>query len=152
MTQGERVRRVRKELRLTLEKFGEKVGVGKTAISNIEKGNRNLTEQMAKSICREFSVDYTWLTTGEGDDIFEKSPSSTMEQLKKEFDLDDFSYNLVYQYLKLNADQRQAVRDFFYSAAAPEPNIADQFPNTAAELEAQYGPSEAVDKNEKEVG
>lgn len=83
MTQGERVRRVRKELRLTLEKFGEKVGVGKTAISNIEKGNRNLTEQMAKSICREFSVDYTWLTTGEGDDIFEKSPSSTMEQLKK---------------------------------------------------------------------
>lgn len=159
MTQGERVRRVRKELRLTLEKFGEKVGVGKTAISNIEKGNRNLTEQMAKSICREFSVDYTWLTTGEGDDIFEKSPSSTMEQLKKEFDLDDFSYNLVYQYLKLNADQRRTVRDFFYNAAtstdtaaAPEPNIADQFPNTAAELEAQYGPSEAVDKNEKEVG
>ena len=152
MTQGERVKKVRKKLGLTLEKFGEKVGVGKTAISNIEKGNRNLTEQMAISICREYNVDYTWLTTGEGDDIFEKSPSSTMEQLKKEFDLDDFSYNLVYQYLKLNADQRQAVRDFFYTAAAPEPNIADQFPNTAAELEAQYGPSEAVDKNEKEVG
>ena len=159
VTQGERVRRVRKELRLTLEKFGEKVGVGKTAISKIEKDERNLTEQMAKSICREFSVDYTWLTTGEGDDIFEKSPSSTMEQLKKEFDLDDFSYNLVYQYLKLNADQRQAVRDVFYNAAttadtaaAPEPNIADQFPNTAAELEAQYGPGVQVNKNEKEVG
>lgn len=152
MTQGERVKKVRKKLGLTLEKFGEKVGVGKTAISNIEKGNRNLTEQMAISICREFHVDYTWLTTGKGDDIFEKSPSSTMEQLKKEFDLDDFSYKLVYQYLKLNADQRQAVRDFFYTAAAPEPSIADQFPNTAAELEAQYGPSEPVDKNEKEVG
>jgi len=159
MTQGERVKKVRKKLGLTLEKFGEKVGVGKTAISNIEKGNRNLTEQMAISICREYNVDYTWLTTGEGDDIFEKSPSSTMEQLKKEFDLDDFSYKLVYQYLKLNADQRQAVRDFFYNAATsadtaatPEPNIADQFPGTAAELEAQYGPSEPVDKGEKEVG
>ena len=33
-----------------------------------------------------------------------------------------------------------------------EPNIADQFPGTAAELEAQYGPSEPVDKGEKEVG
>ena len=60
---------------------------------------------------------------------------------------------------KLNADQRQAVRDFFYNAAtsadtaaAPEPNIADQFPNTAAELEAQYGPGVQVNKNEKEVG
>lgn len=159
MTQGERVKAVRKNLQLTLDKFGEKLGVTKQTISRIENGVNNLTEQMAKSICREFSVDYTWLTTGEGDDIFEKSPSSTMEQLKKEFDLDDFSYNLVYQYLKLNADQRQAVRDFFYNAAtsadtaaAPEPNIADQFPNTAAELEAQYGPGVQVNKNEKEVG
>lgn len=159
MTQGERVRQVRKELGLTLEKFGERIGLKKSGLSQIENGKNSVTDQVIKSICREFSVDYTWLTTGEGDDIFEKSPSSTMEQLKKEFDLDDFSYNLVYQYLKLNADQRRTVRDFFYNAAtstdtaaAPEPNIADQFPNTAAELEAQYGPSEAVGKNEKEVG
>ncbi len=159
MTQGERVRKIRKTLGLTLEKFGDKLGIKKAAVSKIEKGENSLTDANMKAICREFHVDYTWLTTGEGDDIFEKSPSSTMEQLKKEFDLDDFSYNLVYQYLKLNADQRQAVRDFFYNAAtsadtaaAPEPNIADQFPGTAAELEAQYGPGVQVNKNEKEVG
>lgn len=64
---GERVRAIRKSLGLTLERFGEKVGVGKTAISNIEKGKRNLTEQMTKSICREFGVEYIWLTTGEGE-------------------------------------------------------------------------------------
>lgn len=159
MTQGERVRQVRKELGLTLEKFGERIGMKKNSISQIENGKNSVTDQVIKSICREFNVDYTWLTTGKGDDIFEKSPSSTMEQLKKEFDLDDFSYKLVYQYLKLNADQRQAVRDFFYNAAtsadtaaAPDSNIADQFPGTAAELEAQYGPSKSVDKGEKEVG
>lgn len=67
MTQGERVREVRKSLGLTLEKFGARLGVTKVAISNIEKGNRNLTEQMAKSICREFNVDYGWLTTGSGE-------------------------------------------------------------------------------------
>ena len=135
MTQGERVRKIRKTLGLTLEKFGDKLGIKKAAVSKIEKGENSLTDANMKAICREFHVDYTWLTTGKGDDIFEKSPSSTMEQLKKEFDLDDFSYKLVYQYLKLNADQRQAVRDFFYNAAtsadtaaAPDPNIADQFP------------------------
>ena len=48
MTQGERVKEIRKALGLTFEKFGEPLGVGKTAISNIEKGNRNLTEQMTK--------------------------------------------------------------------------------------------------------
>ena len=36
MTQGERVREIRKALGLTLEKFGDKLGVGKTAISKIE--------------------------------------------------------------------------------------------------------------------
>lgn len=67
MTQGERVKEVRKSLGLTLEKFGARLGVTKVAISNIEKGNRNLTEQMTKSICREFNVDYGWLTTGSGE-------------------------------------------------------------------------------------
>ena len=67
MTQGERIKEVRKSLNLTLEKFGDRLGVTKVAISNIEKGNRNLTEQMTKAICREFNVDYIWLTTGEGE-------------------------------------------------------------------------------------
>lgn len=67
MTQGERIKDVRNSLGLTLEKFGEKLGVTKTAISRLEKGERSLTEQMTKSICREFSVDYMWLTTGEGE-------------------------------------------------------------------------------------
>lgn len=67
MIQGERIREVRNTLGLTLEKFGDRLGVTKVAISNIEKGNRNLTEQMTKAICREFNVDYMWLTTGDGE-------------------------------------------------------------------------------------
>ena len=67
MTQGERIRELRNTLGLTLEKFGDRLGVTKVAISNIEKGNRNLTEQMTKAICREFNVDYMWLTTGDGE-------------------------------------------------------------------------------------
>ena len=67
MTQGERVREVRKALNLTLEKFGGKLGVTKQTVSRIENGINNLTEQMTKSICRDFHVDYIWLTTGEGD-------------------------------------------------------------------------------------
>ena len=67
MTQGERIREVRNTLGLTLEKFGDRLGVTKVAISNIEKGNRNLTEQMTKAICREFNVNYMWLTTGDGE-------------------------------------------------------------------------------------
>lgn len=67
MTQGERVKAIRKELNMTLEQFGEKLGVTKTAISYVENNKRNLTEQMLLSICREFGVNEIWLRTGEGD-------------------------------------------------------------------------------------
>ena len=67
MTQGERVRELRKFLNLTLEKFGKSLGVGKTAISKIENNERKLTEQMILSICREFRVNYFWLTEGKGE-------------------------------------------------------------------------------------
>lgn len=74
MTQGERIKKIRKNFNLTLEEFGKRLGVTKVAISNIENGNRKLTNQMAVSICREFNVNEIWLRTGEGgeDNMFTK--------------------------------------------------------------------------------
>lgn len=63
---NERIRELRKALGYTLERFGSRLGVTKTAISNIERGERNVTDQMFVSICREFDVNEEWLRTGEG--------------------------------------------------------------------------------------
>ena len=52
LTQGERVREVRKSLQLTLEEFGKKLGVQRAIISKIEIGDRTLTDRMIKDICR----------------------------------------------------------------------------------------------------
>ena len=72
-TIGERIKKLRTsdELNLTLEKFGERVGVTKTAISKIEKNERNTTDQMFKSICREFNVNPESLRNGTGDMFLE---------------------------------------------------------------------------------
>lgn len=67
MTQGERIRELRKALKLTLDRFGERVGVKKSALSQIENGKSGVTDQMIKSICREFDVSETWIKTGEGE-------------------------------------------------------------------------------------
>ena len=82
MTENERVKEVRKTLNLTLEKFGERIGVTRGSMSNIENGNRSLTEQMTKSICREFGVDYMWLTTGEGE-MFVESDDNFFERIDR---------------------------------------------------------------------
>ena len=67
MTQNERIKEVRKSLGLTLEKFGERIGLKKSAVSLIENGKNAVTDANVKAICREFGVDYIWLTTGEGE-------------------------------------------------------------------------------------
>lgn len=67
MTKGERVKEIRKVLGLSGEKFGEQLGVSRAAISNIEKGKRNVTDQMFLSICREFNVNEEWLRNGSGE-------------------------------------------------------------------------------------
>lgn len=82
MTQGERVREIRKVLNMTMEQFGEKIGVTKATISNIENGNRNATEHMTKSICREFNVNYAWLTDGMGE-MFLESDDDFMERIDR---------------------------------------------------------------------
>lgn len=109
MTQGERVREIRKALNLTLEKFGGKLGVGKGAISAIETGARNLTEQMAVSICREYNVNYDYLMNGEGE-MFDTLPQTILEELCKQYDLDGFDKILLEMYLEMTESQRDVLK------------------------------------------
>lgn len=68
LTQGERVRYIRKQknVNLTLEKFGERIGLKKSSLSQIENNVNSLTDSNIKAICREFNVNEEWLRTGNG--------------------------------------------------------------------------------------
>lgn len=86
MTQGERVKEVRKSLDLTLEKFGERIGLKKNSLSQIENGRNSLTDQTASSICREFNVSEEWLRDGTG---------NMFVDLSKEIQIARFFGNMV---------------------------------------------------------
>ncbi len=64
---GERVKELRKVLGLSGEKFGEKIGVTRSAISDIERGRNGLSDSNILAICREFNVNEEWLRTGSGE-------------------------------------------------------------------------------------
>ena len=118
MTQGERVKEIRKYLNLTLEKFGEKLGVGKTAISKIEKNERSLTDQMAKSICREFNVNEHWLRTGEGEMFIELPEEDETAAIVYELlgpeknELFDLILEVIRTYKELSPSSQQVMREF----------------------------------------
>lgn len=95
MTINERVKEVRKIHKMTLEQFGEHIGVTKATISRIENGNRTVTEQMIKSICREFNINEEWLRNGTG-------------SMKLEIDL-DIEYGRICADLGINDDRAKKI-------------------------------------------
>lgn len=135
-----RIKEVRETKGLSQAEFAEMLNLKRNSISLIEVGKRNPSDRTIMDICSKFNVSEEWLRTGTGQ-MFVKTPSSTMDQLKKEFNLDDFSYNLVYQYLKLDPEQRRSVRDFFYNVVdAGDMDLFDDIPDTPEELEVMCPP------------
>ena len=109
MEQGERIKQIRKSLDLTLEKFGEKLGVGKGAISTLENGKRNLTDQMAKAICREYNVNYDYLIYEEGE-MFSDLPQTILDELCAQYSLNDFDKAIIELYVNTPLELRQEVK------------------------------------------
>lgn len=72
-TINERVKELRTALDLSGEKFGARTGVSRSAVSKIEKGIVNVTEQMILAICREFNVSEEWLRNGTGEMFYTMS-------------------------------------------------------------------------------
>lgn len=109
MTQGERVLEIRKVLGLTMDKFGEKLGVQKSAISKIEKDKVNLSDQMVKLICREYNVNYDWLMDEDGE-MFSDLPQTVLDELCSQYELDDLDRFIVELYVGLPNDVRDGIK------------------------------------------
>ena len=64
---NERIKEIREVLKLSQEEFGKRIGITRAAISNIEKGIRNPSEQTIKFICKEYKINQNWLKSGIGE-------------------------------------------------------------------------------------
>lgn len=122
---GERVKQIRKNKGMTLEKFGERVGVTKQTVSRIENGVNALTEQMLLSVCREFDVNEQWLRTGEGEMFKERSPSEEIGYYVEdllEYDghgnpFYDMIIEMMKTYVELDEKSQAVIRDYFQSVS-----------------------------------
>jgi len=69
----ERIKALRKALKLTQAKFAEQLGVKPNTISQYESGRNEPIDAVVSLICREFNVSETWLRTGEGEMYVQRS-------------------------------------------------------------------------------
>ena len=112
-----RIKLIRKTLGISQRDFGKKIGISDTAVSKLESGERNPSEQTLKSICREFNVDYFWLTEGADVDMFMKLPNTLMEKLSERYNLNKKSQMVLKTYLEAPDDEKEAIENFLTTLA-----------------------------------
>lgn len=64
---NERIKVLRKSLKLSQQEFGERIGVKQGSVAGYESGARIPLDAIISSICREFGVSEVWLRTGDGE-------------------------------------------------------------------------------------
>lgn len=146
MTQGQRIKEIRKSQGLTMEKFGRELGVGKTAISKLEKGENKLTDQMAKSICREFNINEEWLRTGSGNmriTVENEAAAAVSDLMEKSNPLYDTIKDIMITYQKLDLESRKII-DHFIEEALSQKNHSQKLAEPASPILSQLSIEEKV--------
>lgn len=104
----ERIKFLRKELNLSQPKFGEKMGVSRDVISNIELGRVPIKDMMFNLICKTFNVNPVWLKDGEGQ-MFIDTPNILIDNLAVEYNLNPTEKKIISNFVNLSESERNQI-------------------------------------------
>ena len=121
---NERIKALRKELKLTQQEFADKLNIKRGAVANYEIGRNEPIDAVVSLICKTFNVDEGWLRSGEGN-MFLELPEED-EEAAYVSELLEYSDNDLYKLIKeimhtyhdLTPKSKEVIRDF--SAALRE--------------------------------
>ena len=116
MNINERVKILRKQLKLTQIQFGQKTAISQGHLTAIENGKREVTEKTIKVICSEFNINEAWLRTGEGE-MKQTGENPILTELRKKYSLDALDEIILRSFLELKPEQRAAVTAYITKLA-----------------------------------
>jgi len=137
----DRLKLLRKELRITQQELADRVGISRGNIAAYEVGKNSPSDAVISLICREFNVNEEWLRTGAGEMFIEETPDEEFMRMAKAvaagdtradrmirktlmcfYEMDDLGKETLMNFIQNLADSRQE-------------GPADKVPETPEELE-----------------
>lgn len=120
-----RVKDIRKTLKLTQQEFGQRIGITNAAVSRIESGENGITEANILAIVREFNVSEDWLRTGEGEMFRTRSRDEEIAAFIGSITLrndpgDDFKRRLIHVLARLSTEDWRLLEDLATRLAEEE--------------------------------
>jgi len=113
---SERVRILRESEGLSRDDFGERLGVSRDVILNIEMARLARPEQkepLFKLMCKEFGASYEWIMTGQGS-MKVMSQEDAIERFASEHGISYYAKKVLESYLALEGETKEAVDGWLY--------------------------------------
>ena len=86
-TQGSRLKKIRKELKLSQEEFGKQIGLTRAAIAAVEADNNKFSNDVLCKLILTFDVNVNYLLVGKGNVFnapeFEQVKDELAQQVRK---------------------------------------------------------------------
>ena len=122
---NERLKELRKTLKLTQQEFADRLNIKRGAIANYEIGRNVPIDAVVSLICKEFNVNEDWLRDGSGEMFKERSPSEEIGYYVEdllEYDghgnpFYDMIVEMMKTYVELDEKSQAVIRDYFRSVS-----------------------------------
>lgn len=103
---NQRIKEVRQHLNLSQREFGERLGVSRGVLNNIESNVVEAKPLFIQHICSVYGVDPIWMETGEGEMFHKPSEAERFAELaaKIQSDPNEFKKRVFYA-LSLMSDE-----------------------------------------------
>lgn len=77
----DRIKEVRKKLKLSQVEFSERIFLSKSFYSDIEIGKKKVNDRIIFIVCKQFNVNEEWIRTGKGEMFIDTLPDIRKERL-----------------------------------------------------------------------
>ncbi len=141
----ERLKKIRKTIRLTQSQFAASLGLGQSTYAMMEVGKRDILDRHIKTICALYNVNEEWFRTGEGD-MFRTPFDSFLKELSAKYNIDRTIKALITAYLELDSHERETVTRFI-SRVSDLTSGAAVLPSISPEPDAADDPRERADND-----
>lgn len=106
-----RLKFIRNKLKLTQTEFGERLGVSRNVINNLESGRVEMKELFINHLCSVFKINKEWLLTGSGDMFLIIDNDSELESIMQKIlnENDEFMKDIIFAFYSLTTEERKAI-------------------------------------------
>lgn len=115
---NERIKKLRKELKLTQQEFSDKLHIKRNTLANYEIGRNEPIDAVVALICKTYNVNEEWLRSGEGDMFLElpeeDEEAAYVSELLEDSDNDLYKLikEIMHTYHDLTPKSKEVIRDF----------------------------------------